>query len=496
MSLSQISNPFSAGSGGASFEIKVFAGFITEMLIGGVLPHSPIGTIEAVRFQARQLGYHTDDCLISIKSTAATHKIVIQVKHGLTFTPNTVFNDVLAAAWADFTNPQLFNPFYDRIILVTEPPPRTVITHLIPILHWARNCSSSQEYLSKVATKKFSSQHKQNYLALFRASLDRAKGASVTDDELWSFLKSLYILNYDFDEPNGQSQANIYSKLNILKNPESVESIEGIWARIIVLVLNSNHSAATIVLDQIDGDIRSCFLPINGLSLQNSLKDLSACFLQIKPQVEHFISSFSDQMYEDLEAAMISAHDKINMLSASAIVEWFFESYHLPKINHNFLDGLAQLWKILILLDVAYKDFNLINERIANLVLDPQKGMYRHLVYSTHQEPMPRVVLAFAHRFKQGLYPSVFIHPIIMENHRHSPKSNLCRACGEVYNFGQILVSFCQDSTVGPYGEESNSHHNLESVEIICSNCLFDEIINIQNMGDLQNAIRKVVSNA
>ena len=103
---SEVSNPFSTGSGGQLFEAKVQASFLLHLLIGGRVPCLPSGTIQSVRLQAKQAGFDTDDVVITVRGDAGTeHRLLAQVKHHAAIAVSDVeFCDALASAWSDFNN--------------------------------------------------------------------------------------------------------------------------------------------------------------------------------------------------------------------------------------------------------------------------------------------------------------------------------------------------------------------------------------------------------
>lgn len=493
MSISQVSNPYSTGNGGATFENKVFASFISDLLIGGIIPNAPVGEIETIRFQARQMGYHTDDCLLIIRSTYNTHRVITQVKHGITFTNNNTFNQVIVAAWHDYCSPTMFNPEHDRIIIVSEPPAQLIVDHVRPLLYWAKQSQSAQEFIDKVNTPKFSSQQKKRYLSIFRTGLNLAQGADVSDEELWGFLKTLYISNYDFDESEGMALANVLTKLKMVMDPAQRETVEGMWARLVLFAAENNQAAGTVTMDSIDEGIRRCIRSTASMGLQTALQNLHACLAQVKPQIDHYITAFPSSMHEELESAMVAVYDRLAMSPPETITKWFFDSYHIPNLGSNFLEGLSRLWKMLTLLSVAYPNWDLVHSDLANLQLNSSEGTFRQLIYSTYQDPMPQVVLGLARRFRNGLNPNTFFHPLIMDNHRQSSRLSLCRRCGTTYQFGQILVNFCQDVSEGPFGEESNTYRHLEKVKVLCANCLFEEIEFVQTVEELKTVLREVI---
>ena len=78
-SVTELSNSFTTGSGGANFERRIQAIFVLTLLVDGFSPI--LGTpIERIEFQAKHLGYDIDD-LVVISSKG--EKLLCQMKHSL-----------------------------------------------------------------------------------------------------------------------------------------------------------------------------------------------------------------------------------------------------------------------------------------------------------------------------------------------------------------------------------------------------------------------------
>ena len=84
--IAKLSNSFSTGGGGGSFERRIQAVFLLALLVDGVSPilNAPI---ERIAFQARQLGHAVDDMVVFSASGA---KLLCQMKHSLSVTEKTL----------------------------------------------------------------------------------------------------------------------------------------------------------------------------------------------------------------------------------------------------------------------------------------------------------------------------------------------------------------------------------------------------------------------
>ena len=119
-----LSNPFSTGGGGVHFEAHVQASFVTLMLTGGYAPGLPCWPITKIKLQGKIDGFDTDDLIVFVENgiNGKKSKLLGQVKHTVAITKgNSIFGEVIRAAWNDFNNPSVFIKDSDIISLITGP---------------------------------------------------------------------------------------------------------------------------------------------------------------------------------------------------------------------------------------------------------------------------------------------------------------------------------------------------------------------------------------
>ncbi len=252
-----ISSPFSTGGGGEHFEAHVQASFALLMLTGGFAPCLPNWPIRKIKLQGRFAGYETDDLIVFAEKNGQELKILGQIKHSISITENdTVFGEVIHAAWNDFNNAQLFAKGKDIIVLITGPLSATDINDVRPILEWARHSESAEEFLQKVALAKFSSDGKRKKLKAFKANLKKANSdQDVSDDNLWEFLKHFHLLGYDLDIKAGVTLSLLHSLIGQC----SQEDPHSLWTQIVDLVQSTNKNAGTISLEDLPEELRNAF---------------------------------------------------------------------------------------------------------------------------------------------------------------------------------------------------------------------------------------------
>ena len=119
----EISSAFATSGGGNIFEYKIAAAFFTLMITNGRAPFFPNSTIIKLIPQERKNGYNIDDLVIFLEGPRnnESHKILYQAKHTCSCTENNaIFSEVIAAAWSDYNNPELFKRSVIKTILSVE----------------------------------------------------------------------------------------------------------------------------------------------------------------------------------------------------------------------------------------------------------------------------------------------------------------------------------------------------------------------------------------
>lgn len=244
------SNPYTTGGGGIHFENEVQTGFVVLMLANGNCPvlKTPISRVS---MQARARRVQTDDLVVDATKNSA--KLVAQIKHSIGIGDNKKFGEVIAAAWKDYCE-ESFLPGRDAIALITGSLSKTDVNDSRRILEWAR-CMSDSEFFEQVRKSEGSSVGKKQKLKAFEKHLADAKGAALSDHEVWRFLRSYYLLGFDLDVKAGIS-AILLQTLIAQYAPERTEDI---WARLYREVAHVSENGGSISVQDVPTDILQAF---------------------------------------------------------------------------------------------------------------------------------------------------------------------------------------------------------------------------------------------
>lgn len=372
--MTELSNPFSTGSGGATFEGRVQSSFFVTMLCNGFVPGVPDGDITKIKLQGRIEGYETDDCVLYIQSgNDFERKFLCQIKHSLSFTKSDeTLKEVLSSAWSDFTNASVFDPSKDILSLITGPLSKIDTEHVRPILSWARYVETAQDFINRVGSSNFSHRKKAEKLDVIKYHLEAAKGTSLTDDELWSFCKSWTLLGYDLSNDTSSQRALLLNLINVSKT-DSSRSAESIWTEILEYISNINSGAGVISLKDIDQKFKGYFS--KQILSHDSIQRLKDHGSVIKKRIKEGIDGFHfERVHLQTEILEKYFDNQVTIVSGpagvgkSAIVKNLFKSqdekllFYLRAEDLNFShidkfinsigikDRLSQLSNQLILL--------------------------------------------------------------------------------------------------------------------------------------------------
>lgn len=251
--MAEVSSPKATGGGGTAFEFKVQASFLATMLVNGRYPCLPAGKANFIRFQARQVGYQTDDILLQLETPSGDfHRLVAQVKVDITFTQgNKEFRDTLIAAWTDFKNTDLFDHDKDALSIISGPGSKKEIRHFRSLLSWSRSSASAEELFNKISTPNYASQEMRDYLGVIKALLKDHLGDEPAQDELWQFMKCLHWLSYDFDDPSSRDISLILSMIQLGIRTDSATKPEDIWAQLLKSAVDYNPQAGSLTRDSL-----------------------------------------------------------------------------------------------------------------------------------------------------------------------------------------------------------------------------------------------------
>ena len=247
--MSQKGSVFQKGGGGTNFEQLVQTAFLTTLIIHGYAPCLDSGELSEVALQVTNRGYETDDFMVTAKSASGEHRILIQVKHDISFTvDNEIFKEVINAFWKDYNNTSIFDKSKDKLIIIKNGLTKDERNHLKSLFNWAKNHATEADFITEVNRIK----GKKDRLDVFREVLKEVnKNTYLTDKELWEFLKCVDVLEYDFLNEGSIDKTYFLNLIKLSKNKNSATTEKDIWDSIFAYVATLNPNGGSVTLESI-----------------------------------------------------------------------------------------------------------------------------------------------------------------------------------------------------------------------------------------------------
>lgn len=250
--IAKLSNAFSTGGGGGSFERRIQAVFLLALLVDGVSPILNM-PVERVAFQAQHLGYAVDDMAVF---SASGVKLFCQMKHSLSVTvKDATFQEVMRAAWSDFCA-ETFSKERDKIALFTGFIAKDSTDALRKIHDQAVVAANPDDFFFRMEQAQFTSQAAREKLEIIRSSLQQANGgAAISQQMLWQFCKCflLAIFDLDYEESINRTLAQTLIRC------KATQDARLIWSYLTDLCATYNQQAAVLTRQDLPGELLEWF---------------------------------------------------------------------------------------------------------------------------------------------------------------------------------------------------------------------------------------------
>ncbi|MGQ3132880.1 MAG: ATP-binding protein [Flavobacteriales bacterium] len=247
--MSEKGSVFQKGGGGTNFEQLVQTAFLITLIIRGNAPCIASNELSEVALQVTNRGYETDDLLVIAKSGSGKHRLLIQVKHDISFTAeNQIFKEVINAFWKDYNNTSIFDRTKDKLIIAKNGLTKDERNHLKSLFNWACNKAAETDFVSEVNRI----DGKKKRLDVFREVLKEANNnTALSDRELWEFLKCIDVLEYDFLHEGSVDKTYLLNLIKLSKNKSSTATEQEIWDAVLSYITTLNPNGGSVTLESI-----------------------------------------------------------------------------------------------------------------------------------------------------------------------------------------------------------------------------------------------------
>lgn len=366
------------GGAGTHFESRVAAYFLGAILCQTSVRGLPLGVLAQKTLLQRSFegdNSALDDVILEGVSPSAQCRLSLQVKRTLTFGKNDLLKEVIANCLRTFSSEE-FQPGLDRFGVVVGNNQRLAQQAGRDVLNLAKSKASASEFLDHLAQKKVASNDMRKFVQIVRSALDAAKGSSVTDIELWGFIRHFEILYFDFEQ--GDSSQSLHQSISALAPaliPADSDNMSSLWDALVTIADEHKPTAGSLTRDSLIEKLHNRFklsgLPQNNSDLEkiqaSSRRALDSISRQIGTvhldrhvSLTTLIKHSSDYDFIEIigepgsgKSALLKAFAEIKVQNAPSIV---IDAKRLPDTPG--LEGLERLWDISKNLDKLISDFS------------------------------------------------------------------------------------------------------------------------------------------
>lgn len=397
-----LANSFSTGGGGFHFEAHVQASFVTLMLTGGYAPCLRCWRIVEIKLQGKIDGFDTDDLIVFVEdpNTKERRKLLGQVKHSITVTKgNSLFGEVIQAAWNDFNNPKIFTKGKDAIVLITGPLNATDARTVPWLLNQAKHTKNVQEFFKHVRQAKFSPRGATEKVDVIRHHLNNANADNeISDSDFYDFLNHFHLLSYDLGGESGVVLSLLFSHISQFEQQDP----RWLWSRIVDIVQTWNQNAGTITPDKLPEDLLEAFKP-------KPLERIPAEFTAAQEKPETDWAQHPDATYLALATLIGRWNEKnqrdievVSSLLGISYEEWLKKARELLHHPDRPLSLKNGIWKVRNRTGL----WNLLGSR----VLDHDLETFKSLAISVLEERDPAFELPAEERYAAAIHGKVLEH--------------------------------------------------------------------------------------
>ena len=246
---------FLTGGGGNNFERHVQAVFVLALIIDGYAPLLDL-PVQRLDFQAKNLGWGTDDLLVTAPESAGGAKLLCQMKHSLSATKSdSEFQSVIAEAWKDINNP-MFNKETDRIALITGFIAKDHVRALREIHAEAAGNTDAQLFVDRIKLGNYHSNETRSVFEAVRYGITNGNDSQEpTNEQLLDFWKCFTFAMFDLDYKDSVNRVLIKSLIKCKTEQDATL----VWNSLSEECSYWNQHGSSVCRDSISNDILSLF---------------------------------------------------------------------------------------------------------------------------------------------------------------------------------------------------------------------------------------------
>lgn len=272
--MKQVASPVSTGGVGSDYENRVGAYYLSALLLQAVPRGQEAGVTKEVRFQRLYEGEPLDDLIIVSDLPVGEAKLALQIKRNLTFgEKDKIFDEVIQACWETFKSSD-FQVDIDRFGMGIGLYSKDIDQHYQSVLTWARTSTDANDFLKRIKQPRLANQTQRSFVQLIRGKLDSYSGSSVTNDELWNFLRSMVILYFDFQRDGSRDYNYSVEIVSHLLNADKKAEAPQLFTELVNLATKANGTAGSFNAENLRLSLQAKFSLLSPVDCRSDLEKI------------------------------------------------------------------------------------------------------------------------------------------------------------------------------------------------------------------------------
>ncbi len=272
--MAKVASPISTGGAGSDYEKQVGAYYLAALLLQAVPRGQEAGVTREVRFQRLYEGEPLDDLIIVSELPVGEAKLALQIKRDLTFgEKDDIFDEVIQACWETFKSTN-FHIGIDRFGLGIGLYSKNIDEYYQRVLTWARTSTDADDFLKRINQPRLANQTQRRFVQLIRSKLDSYSGSSVTDDEIWNFLRSMAILYFDFQREGSRDYTYSIEIVSHLLNTDKKAEAPQLFTSLVDLAAEANRTAGSFNAENLRLSLQAKFSLLSPVDCRSDLEKL------------------------------------------------------------------------------------------------------------------------------------------------------------------------------------------------------------------------------
>jgi len=272
--MKKVASPVSTGGVGSDYENRVGAYYLSALLLQAVPRGQEAGVTKEVRFQRLYEGEPLDDLIIVSDLPVGEAKLALQIKRNLTFgEKDKIFDEVIQACWETFKSSD-FQVDIDRFGMGIGLYSKDIDQHYQSVITWARTSTDANDFLKRIKQPRLANQTQRSFVQLIRGKLDSYSGSSVTNDELWNFLRSMVILYFDFQRDGSRDYNYSVEIVSHLLNADKKAEAPQLFTELVNLATKANGTAGSFNAENLRLSLQAKFSLLSPVDCRSDLEKI------------------------------------------------------------------------------------------------------------------------------------------------------------------------------------------------------------------------------